>query len=1148
MADFAWQEFDIRYASAHRRHGDPFPLPRLGQPRRSEPLTQRVDAALRSLNQLSSAVFQPTKPSPTMPLTHVQKWMMQSVARRVSAYGPRPDQLSEEQALREMRERANLYEQEDKNVVLADLDRIKILQRKLSPLPASELASPEARFFLDSFDVMIERSTEELEALRRSSDLVEPYWDRGLKQDKSRRIKLYQQLWTAGLLDFRRRRKARVGIFTVRKKGNWQRLIVDARQANALQRTPPTARLATAAGLASLDLSYNTLVSSGFSDVLPEPAGETGDVGDCFYNFKINTLTSWFATDDIFTPRELQTLGIHFDHVYDDEARGVTPVELDEPLYACFSGVPMGWSWALWLAQDIVSYQTLQALNLPFSSLIQDKRPPPQVEPMRPAVGVYVDNVHVFAGKPAEAGEAMRKVEAHFTGLGIPFETDHVAGKTFMDTLGLRFEFGDEVRVRARPDRAWNLWAATRALLHRRRISGDILRVWLGHINFHFQLCRPALSAISACYKFASEHLGHRYPMWPSVRRELRIALGLIFLAEKSLSARVSSEVHLGDSSDRGYALMVTEASEKQIRQEMQFREKWRFLVNRDPLPHPPPSKLAAADELGDPDSGCLGSRPHAGLGSCTLYGVQLAKKYDEEVPKKSFYQKKTRLFGKPTEEKPSMIEVQPPPEVASLWKDATRWDLLVSAPWRYVDEHINLKEARVCLMGLRRLCRTRRNLGCLALSLTDNLVSALVFEKGRSSAGSLNALCKRAAAYQLGGEIQWRLRHIRSEDNTADAPSRRWGPDVKKQQRQNVLPPFLGVHMSTDSLEQAGGEANAKSSFWDSAKGLQSHTARPPGRRPRYFLELFSGAAVLTRAIREVGLRTFPDVDLSKGKEFDLTLPSVQKYIFSLIRSRAVWWVHLGTPCTVFSRARHNIKNYIKARKKEAIGVACALFSALLIKECFRYNVYFSLDNPLGSRLWEFEPIQEILKDRRVFFARFSMCAYGAMYKKPTGLLTNCRHFLDLHRDCPRGHKHLPLRGTEKVKAEGKFIHRSRTLGANQYPAPLTEEWAQTAFLAAPLEGHGKTSWAVKNDFEINMREAAIVDGIDLNSQLGTGKAPRDLQNSEQRIREAIKYITQNQVIFGQQTSDALKYKHCEHLQTGQVCEKEGAMRRSHW
>ena len=61
-------------------------------------------------------------------------------------------------------------------------------------------------------------------------------------------------------------------------------------------------------------------------------------------------------------------------------------------------------------------------------------------------------------------------------------------GCTTLDTLGLTFSVKGGVKVKARSDRAWRLWGATRALLRRRWISGEVLRVWLGHVNFHFLL------------------------------------------------------------------------------------------------------------------------------------------------------------------------------------------------------------------------------------------------------------------------------------------------------------------------------------------------------------------------------------------------------------------------------------------------------------------------------------------------------------------------------------------------------------------------------------------------------------------------------------------------------------------------------------
>ena len=64
-----------------------------------------------------------------------------------------------------------------------------------------------------------------------------------------------------------------------------QRLIIDARQANACHRRPPTTKLATPAGLLSLDMSPDTLQGNGFGEVSyggslmgSRPSAETGDL------------------------------------------------------------------------------------------------------------------------------------------------------------------------------------------------------------------------------------------------------------------------------------------------------------------------------------------------------------------------------------------------------------------------------------------------------------------------------------------------------------------------------------------------------------------------------------------------------------------------------------------------------------------------------------------------------------------------------------------------------------------------------------------------------------------------------------------------------------------------------------------------------
>ena len=911
-----WSEFSDRAPSLGRKHGDPFPLPRLPpgfacEDRGRFRQLRRVDNCLRSLNTL--AVANQTAANfdcAPLPLTSVQTWVMNDVAPRVALYGECPPEITEEAALAELHQRANLYQQEAGQLAPCDLSKVKILNRQLQPHDAWDLAPPEVRGYLDHSDELIVRPLVEQEALRDSGVLNEPYWDPRLRHSKVLRIELYKALHKRQLLTFRARRKARVGFFTVKKKDGMQRLIIDARQANSCHRPPPTTRLGTPAGLCSLDLSDDTLESHGFGGIMGDGdkqnvqvTAEAGDVGDCFYNFAIPSLASWFATDDHFSVEELNDLGFEVSHIYDDELGHERPVGHGERLFAVFNGVPMGWSWALYIANEIVSYQVSLSSVRPGRDEVRDRLPAPDVLPGAPVVATYVDNVHCFGGQPGDAGSRMEDIGDRFARLGIPFVIDKVESQLCLESLGLFLDFRDRATARAKSERAWKLWTATRGLLRRRRVSGRVLRVWLGLVNFHMQLFRPALSSLSATYKFAAQHLEHRAPLWPSVRQELRTVIGLLFLVEWDMSAPCCREVHIGDSSDRGFALMFTEAEPDEIRTAIRHREKWRF---RPGDPCSVPARHFGFEEGADH---FIGAAPEAGVGILTTYGRELAEKADREYENQLFKRRRLRVLGAPQEQTKTFIQGPSIPELDPGWDRPERWQLVTAGPWKHIHEHINIKEGRVLLMGLRRLARSRHNLGTTALSISDNLVSVLAFEKGRSGSRALNRLCRRAAAYQLACRIQWRLRHIPTGRNVSDGPSRLWGPDF-------TLPPWLSKqtadernevpkvgHFDRDSFElgdrrrDPGREADGYGGSRRCLDGLPSSGAGSA------CLEIFSGTGRLTAALICEGLRCYPDIEVAKGSVFNMIRPSSQRRVLDFIRAGKIWYVHLGTPCCVWSR-----------------------------------------------------------------------------------------------------------------------------------------------------------------------------------------------------------------------------------------------------
>lgn len=411
--------------------------------------------------------------------------------------------------------------------------------------------------------------------------------------------------------------------------------------------------------------------------------------------------------------------------------------------------------------------------------------------------------------------------------------------------------------------------------------------------------------------------------------------------------------------------------------------------------------------------------------------------------------------------------------------------------------------------MSLRRLTRTTHNPGRVCLTLSDNLCTVLAFERGRSSSGALNTLCRRAAAYSVGGGITWRLRYIRSENNPADEPSRRFGEDFVRGGRRQEVDQSLDAHFRIDSFEQ-GITPSAPSS----PKRIVDYTPERKG-----FLELFAGTGNLSHAVKSLGLRVFPPFELAKDAMYNLLNKGTQQFVLALIASGMVWWVHLGTPCCVWSRARHNIKDFKKARRKEQQGVAVALFTYRVVKECLRRGVRFSIENPSSSRLWQFGPILELAQHKQVRFVTWDMCQYGTPYRKRTTILTNEPHFQNLERRCTRDHVHEHLKGTVRAKIGGKWASVNKTSLAGAYPKSLCASWAQIASLVCPVQALGKLGWHERQGFIATLQEAG--HSFDETHSKHVSKSGGEIRHcpsssEQQALDSAAEYIRQHPVVFG--------------------------------
>ena len=123
--------------------------------------------------------------------------------------------------------------------------------------------------------------------------------------------------------------------------------------------------------------------------------------------------------------------------------------------------------------------------------------------------------------------------------------------------------------------------------------------------------------------------------------------------------------------------------------------------------------------------------------------------------------------------------------------------------------------------------------------------------------------------------------------------------------------------HVNTvgGSVEVPGGEHGEEAlrvSAHDS-ECTPSRPSKPPVRQSKIrggaFLEIFAGTARLSDEMRRQRRATLQPIDCRFGQHHDLRRRGTQLVILGMIRSGRIRYVHLGTPCTVFSRARHFIK-----------------------------------------------------------------------------------------------------------------------------------------------------------------------------------------------------------------------------------------------
>ena len=212
--------------------------------------------------------------------------------------------------------------------------------------------------------------------------------------------------------------------------------------------------------------------------------GATGDVSDAFYQFSVGHMAEWFGMDDPVTEAEL----------------GIGPGTT--PMFPCFCGMPQGWTWALYFCNSAVQWAAEKAFGA--DGILVHSRPAPSIAD-GPVASIYVDNVMALS-LPGQGASAYQKIRKEAVQMGFDLHEEEEGGTTTTNVGSVI----DKTTgcLRHKRDRAWRLYRATKHMTGMRRLTGEAMRVWLGHAVHFCEMSRLSLSVLDACYKFVTAGLG----------------------------------------------------------------------------------------------------------------------------------------------------------------------------------------------------------------------------------------------------------------------------------------------------------------------------------------------------------------------------------------------------------------------------------------------------------------------------------------------------------------------------------------------------------------------------------------------------------------------------------------------------------------
>jgi hypothetical protein len=606
---------------------------------------------------------------------------------------------------------------------------VPLIARRVA-LPSDLNVVPLARVLPPDLATRYDGPTSPLTLARPIADILrldaeQPLAPARIAGSRAQYVALIGRMIVAGMIGFTDSPLAVNGVFAVRKDADADRLIIDARPANRLFVDSPHVELANPSHLVQLQVPAGARMHTGKSDL-----------SNFYHHLGLPRWMQPFFCLPPLSDEELRSLGLD-------------PRTCGGHFPMCLT-LPMGFSHAVFLAQQAHLHV------LYGSKAVQEEdnlihRPCATALSLEQVVhGVVIDDFFLFALDPQLAKRTFERVLAAYAAAGFVVKPSKVVSPTTAAVKVIGFDIGGpDSLVQLPADSMQLLLQHTLAVLQRGTCTGLAMAHLIGRWTWCMLLRRPSLSLMQRVYRFIELAGRRRFHLWPSVRRELWLMLGIAPLLCARLDAPMHHRVVASDASQLA-AGVVSAAVTPELHRYMGEVCSSRMHAAVQPVVA---SHIGQDCTMSVPSDSFTAAAVICPMSNSNSPGHESLSAFAYETVRRAY----DRFY--------------------SLVK-SNRWSPVLSTPWR-VAGHINTLELRAVALALHWLLSYPSTLGRRVFLLVDSTVALFSLLKGRSSAPSLLFVLRKIGALLLASSISFLAGWVPSAVNPADAPSRLSDPSA---------------------------------------------------------------------------------------------------------------------------------------------------------------------------------------------------------------------------------------------------------------------------------------------------------------------------------------------------------------------------------